>query len=495
MKNYKLSKSSFIRGLQCHKSLFLYQYHKDWRDAVSPEQQAIFDRGHNVGRLAQQLFPNGQDMSAKFGFNFDKSLPEMQAIMREKNSAVYEAPFLYSEVLSILDILVCEDGHFKAYEVKSSTSVSDTYIYDSALQFWVMTNSGIKLDDFCIIYLNNQYVREGDIDINRLFIIESVLDRIIPLQNEISQHIDEFKKVLELKNEPDMDIGTHCFNPYTCDFHGHCWKHIPEYSIFDIAGLFQDKKFNLYEQGFIRLEDIPDFYPLNAKQWMQVDCELKKYNVIQQDAIRKFLSTLNYPLIFLDFETIMPAVPMFDLSRPYQQIPFQYSMHYLGSKGGALQHSEFLAEAKHGIDPRIPFIESLIKDTEKDGDILVYNIAFERTRLNELAAIFPVYAEALQRITARMKDLMIPFEQRHYYTPEMKGSYSIKSVLPALVPALSYKDLEIGSGGLASNSFESLYDETDSGKIGTIRSNLLKYCELDTLAMVRILEVLVAAAV
>jgi len=210
--------------------------------------------------------------------------------------------------------------------------------------------------------------------------------------------------------------------------------------------------------------------------------------LIDKEAIKEFIFDLNYPLYFMDFETFQPAVPLFDNSRPYQQIPFQYSIHYKKSEESELTHFEFIAEP--GEDPREKFIKKLLEDTSAKGDIIVYNKAFEITRLKEIAKDFPACAEQIGERISRIKDLMIPFRQKHYYSPEMKGSYSIKAILPALVPELTYDELEIKEGGLASIAFESLWNETDMMIIAETREQLLEYCKLDTLAMVKILELI-----
>ena len=211
---------------------------------------------------------------------------------------------------------------------------------------------------------------------------------------------------------------------------------------------------------------------------------------IDIEEIRNFTNGLSYPLYFLDFETIGPAVPKYNGSRPYQQLVFQYSLYIQETLTSKLEHREYLADPSQ--DPRIKFIEQLIKDCGTSGDIVVYNIGFERGKLNDLMEVFPQYSNELGRIVNRMKDLMIPFQQKWYYTPEMKGSYSIKYVLPALVPKLSYGDLKIKEGGTASNTFLSMVNGTFKGDIKETRMQLLEYCKLDTYAMVKILEVLLS---
>lgn len=404
-------------------------------------------------------------------------------LLKNKQQVIYEASFNFSDVLSIADIVVQEKSSLKIFEVKSSTSVSETYLQDAALQYWVITNSGYKVKDFSIIYINNQYLRDGELDLNKLFITESVLRSIKPMQKWIEEKVNRFKKVLNKKTIPDIDIGEHCYNPYTCAFYEYCRKHIPDNSVFDLAGLQLNKKYDLYRQGIIRLKDIPDYISLPQTAKIQLDVFKSRKNIINKPEIKEFLSDLNYPIYFMDFETIQPAVPLFDKSKPYQQIPFQYSLHFKKSK---VEHFEFLADAVD--DPRIKFIENLLKDTRNKGDILVYNKPFEVTRLKEIAETFPVYRKQIEERISRIKDLMVPFQKKYYYTNDMQGSYSIKYVLPALIPDLSYKDLGINEGGLASIAFESLYYETDMFKISEIRNNLLEYCKLDTFAMVKLLE-------
>jgi len=452
-------------------------------DPVSEMQKAVFTRGTNVGILSQNLFPGGTDASPKSPSEYNNAVALTKKLLKNKQQVIYEASFNFSDVLSIADIVVQEKSSLKIFEVKSSTSVSETYLQDAALQYWVITNSGYKVKDFSIIYINNQYLRDGELDLNKLFITESVLRSIKPMQKWIEEKVNRFKKVLNKKTIPDIDIGEHCYNPYTCAFYEYCRKHIPDNSVFDLAGLQLNKKYDLYRQGIIRLKDIPDYISLPQTAKIQLDVFKSRKNIINKPEIKEFLSDLNYPIYFMDFETIQPAVPLFDKSKPYQQIPFQYSLHFKKSK---VEHFEFLADAVD--DPRIKFIENLLKDTRNKGDILVYNKPFEVTRLKEIAETFPVYRKQIEERISRIKDLMVPFQKKYYYTNDMQGSYSIKYVLPALIPDLSYKDLGINEGGLASIAFESLYYETDMFKISEIRNNLLEYCKLDTFAMVKLLE-------
>ncbi len=486
MGSHLLSKSSFIRGVQCEKHLYLYKYQYNEMDQLSDMQKAIFKRGTDVGKLAQELFPNGIDASPKSQFEYDKAVVVTKNLLKEKQKIIYEASFNFSDVLSVADIVVNDKSGLKVYEVKSSTSISETYIRDAALQYWVISNCGYKIKDFSITYINNQYVRKGEIELDKLFITESVLKLILRLQKWVEENVNRFKKVIAKKVIPKIDIGEHCYDPYTCGFYEYCRKHIPENSVFDLSGIHLNKKYDLYRSGIIKLKDVPDDANLSKNARLQLDVYKSKIDLIDKKAIKEFLSDLNYPIYFMDFETFQPAVPMFDNSRPYMQIPFQYSLHFKKNKKNKIDHSEFLAEA--GNDPRIKFIENLLRDTKGEGDILTYNKSFEILRLKEIAEAFPQYKKEIEERINRIKDLMIPFQKKYYYTYKMQGSYSIKYVLPALIPELSYKNLEINEGGLASVAFESLYFETDLMRIADTRTNLLEYCKMDTSAMVKLLE-------
>ena len=481
-----ISKSSFIKGIQCDKQLYLYKYHYDRMDEVSESQQVIFNRGHDVGELAQQLFPGGIK-ATEDPRKTAQAIERTTELIESGTKVIYEAAFVFDEVLVIADIIVWNGKQWNIYEVKSSTSISDTYYQDAAIQYYVISNC-LNVKDISLVYINNQYVRNGELELHKLYNIESVKDKVSGLQDLIKSELIRLKIVLRGKNVPDIGIGPHCSDPYQCGFWGYCWKDIPEYSVFNIAGLRGNKKFELYGLGYIKLEDVPEDYPLSQTQRLQIESHIGKKPVIDKDKINEFVKSITYPVYYMDFETFMPAIPMFNGTRPYQQIPFQYSLHYQKTSGDKVEHDEFLADAEG--DPREPFLKKLLMDTKEPGVILVYNKAFEITRMRELATDFPKYAKETEERIERIVDLMLPFQKRYYYKPEMLGSYSIKSVLPALVPDLSYKGMEIADGGTASAAFESLYYEEDVFKIKEIRENLLKYCGMDTLAIVRILDVL-----
>jgi len=456
-------------------------------DEIDEGKKLIFQRGTDVGVLARELFPNGI-IATEDPRQYSESISRTTRLIEESVPVIYEAAFSFNEVLVIADIIVKDKNRWHIYEVKSSTSVSETYELDASLQYYVISNILPGVKDVSIVFINNKYVRQGPLEPKKLFTIQSVTDKAIENQEHIRNEVVRLKNVLKEKTIPVKDIGPHCSAPYDCSFLGYCWKHVPGYSVFDIGGLRSEKKFDLYNQGVLLIEDVPVDYSLSAQQQIQVDCHKEKRIVIDLDKISEFLSVIKYPLYYMDFESIMPAVPIFDNARPYQQITFQYSLHCQQKRGSAARHFAFLAEASG--DPRKDFIENLMKDTKGKGTILVYNKTFEITRLKELAIDFPAYKEEIEERISWIVDLMDLFRKKHYYTPDMKGSYSIKAVLPALVPALSYDEMEISDGGTASSAFESLYYEKEETKIKEIRNSLLEYCKLDTLAMVEIMNIL-----
>lgn len=487
MSKYKLSKSTFIRGLQCEKSLYLYKHHYKLKDPISSSLQTTFDQGTNIGILAQKIFPNGVDVSPENHFKMVESVGKTLECINRGESIIYEATFIYDDVLSAIDILVKDNEGWKAYEVKSSTKVTDTYIKDATIQYYTIINSGIELKDISIVHINNQYVKKRELDINKLFTIKSVYNEVLEFLPQIPNEIKRLKDVIDGSEIPQVDIGLHCSDPYDCDFKGTCWKHIPEYSVFDISNLNKKKKFDLYNQGIITLDQIDlNNTTLNSNQKLQVQSEIEGSILIDEDQIRSFIGDLNYPLYFLDFETIRSPIPLFENSRPFQQIVFQYSVHIKQTPSSEIDHKEYLANPDG--DPRIGFVKKIVEDCGTEGDILVYNIGFERSKLVDLIEVFPQYSEKLENIINRLKDLMIPFKKKWYYKPEMRGSYSIKSVLPALTDNLSYDSIEIKEGGNASDTFLQMINKTFEGDEEIKRKQLLEYCKLDTEAMVEILK-------
>jgi hypothetical protein len=442
-----ISKSSFIRGTKCPKSLYLHFFQPEEWDEISEGQQNIFDIGHSVGSFAQQLFPGGIDASRGKHEKVNEAVAYTQELIHNGQKVIYEAAFSDEETLCYMDILVKEKNKWRAYEVKASTGVKDYHVMDAAFQYYVITRSGLSLADIFLVHINNQYIRRGEIAVQQLFTKVLMTETILPMQEDIPGQLKSLQEMLDAGIVPEIEMGRQCTHPYDCDFLEFCSQdcHCEERS--DEATASRD-----------------------------------------QDELDDFKSQLVYPLFFIDFETIFPAIPIHDESRPYQQIPFQFSLHVQQSENGTLKHYEFLGTPP--VDPRPDFIHSLLDNLGTVGSIIVWNQGFEMNRLREIARDFPEYSTQIAQVLERVVDLMVPFRRKHLYTPKMNGSYSLKAVLPALVPDLSYSDLEIQEGGSASMTYESLYYDIDPESITKKREALLKYCELDTLSMVRILNVL-----
>jgi hypothetical protein len=369
--------------------------------------------------------------------------------------------------------------------VKSSTHVKDVFINDVAIQYYVLLGCGLYIDRAELVLIDTSYVRQGDVDHKKLFKCVDITADVQNKQLAIAQEIKDQRSMLS-SPEPNIDIGPHCFDPYECEFTSHCFSHLPENSVFDFRDRGKPDTFELYRQGILRMEDVPSDQ-LGWRQQMQVDCLLNQSAVLKHDALIEFLAGLRWPLAFLDFETTyMTPVPLFDGTRPYEAVPFQFSLHIQEGLGDELHHHQFLSEDDN--DPRLPFLEALLAFIPKTGSIVVWNRSFESNILARLAGRYPEKREHLLGLNDRMVDLMIPFRNRDYYHWQMNGSYSIKAVLPALVPEFSYDGLSICSGDVAASSWIEMIHTSDNTNKNMLRESLLNYCELDTLAMFVILK-------
>ena len=352
---------------------------------------------------------------------------------------------------------------------------------------------GLNVKKASIVYINNEYVRGKELDITQLFNIEDVSDIARQKQNEIQTNIEMINSFMDeygKDNEPDRDLGLHCFNPYLCDFWNYCTRDLPKPNVFDVGGMWKSKKIEKYSEGKVSFEDLEN-EKLNPKYLEQIDFELNgREPKINRSAIKDLLDSLIYPLYFIDYESCQYAIPEYEGTKPYQQIPFQYSLHIKMDEDTPMEHREFLAEADDDNLIRT-FAESMIGDMPDNGSVIVYNKGFEASRNKEIGEMYPDLKEDMERFNSNIVDLMVPFRSRDYYTREMEGSYSIKKVLPALYPddpELDYGNLNlVHKGDEASQAFLSLRNMAPKEREKT-REALLRYCELDTYAMVKIWE-------
>ena len=484
-----LSKSKYCQFVQCKNILWFSKYKPECGE--KDNNDSILKKGRQVGEHAKDLFGDYEDVPSNKCINI--RIEKTEELLKNKPNIITAASFNYNNNFCSVDILKNDSDGVEIYEVKSSTKIKDIYLDDVSYQYFVLSNCGLKVKKACIVYINNEYIREKELDINQLFNIEDVTDITRQKQDEIRNNINlinEFMQTYDKDNEPQTDIGTYCSDPYSCPFWDYCTQDLPKPNVFDISGMFKSKKFKKYYEGKISFKDLEN-EKLNPKYLEQIDFELnRRQPKINKEAIKDILDSLNYPLYFIDYETCQYAIPEFEKTKPYQQIPFQYSLHIIKDKGAPLEHKEFLAEID---DENIirNFAESMIKDMPENGSVIVYNKGFEASRNREIGQMYDDLKDEMDRINANMVDLMIPFRNRDYYTKEMEGSYSIKYVLPALYPddpELDYSNLDlIHNGGEASEAFLSLKDKTPEEQ-KEIREGLLEYCKLDTLAMVKIWE-------
>lgn len=482
-KTFTLSKSRYTRGLQCHKSLWLYTYKPKLREE-SKTRQASFRQGNEVGEHARDIFPGGTFIAFD-GIPFEEQISQTQKALKTAK-VIYEATFSYGGVLVKADIMRKVGRSWELYEVKAANDMKDVHCDDAAIQYYVISGAGVKISKTFVTHLNREYVRKGNLDVQALFVSEDVTADVKAKQAGITAEIERQQKMLAGK-VPKIDIGPHCAKPYPCDFEKHCWQHIPENSIFDLAGNGV-KKWPLYNDGIIKMEDIP-LDKLKGQQLQQVQAYLDKKPVVDRAGLKAFLKDIWYPLYYLDFETFVAAVPPYDGLKPYQQIPFQYSLHSQKRAGGKLYHKEFLA--KPNCDPRKELLDSLLYEIPADACVLVYYQTFEKGRLKELAVQFPKKAKQINAIISNVRDLLVPFKGRALYSWEQQGSHSIKDVLPAFVKDMSYEGLEVGDGGEAVEAYQKMCKAAnDPQELAGIRNALLEYCCQDTLAMLRLLEVI-----
>jgi len=490
-KFWRISKSQYLKGVRCPKMLWLYRHRPDLAPEVTEGQQYLFDTGHEVGVLAQKCFKGGFEITAPY-YKIDLAIKSTQKAIRDGKKYVFEATACSDDgAFSRIDVLSKVDGtnEWDLIEVKSATEIQDYYLDDIALQRYAFSNAGYNIRKSELMHIDNEYVRYGALDPDKLFKIEDCTDLIIDRMTEVKITVRDLLAVLNTEKEPEVAIGNHCRDPFACDYIPYCWQGIPDYSVYTV--FTGRKREELLSQEIIEISSVPDNFELTDRQHTEVRAFKTNEIYCDSDAIRAFLDQLEYPLYYLDYEAIWPAVPLFDRSSPYQQIPFQFSLHIQKHKGAAPEHVGFLHTEVS--DPRPEFIKALIAKCGDKGSVVVYNQSYESRINNELGRDFPEYRSDLENINARMVDLLVPFRSRYLYHPQMKGSASLKSVLPAFVPEMSYDDLEISDGEMASirylSCIKNLISDEEKQKIF---SNLKKYCCRDTLAEVKLLDVLYA---
>ena len=482
-----ISKSKFLQGLQCPKLIWSAFNAKHLLPVADANTQAVFDQGHEVGTLAKRIFPNGIEILSD-PTDFEGAIQLTKKHLPSRRP-IFEATLSSNGGLARVDILnpVGKD-EWDIVEVKSTTSLKDVHIPDLAFQTWVFTEAGIKIRRCFLCHINNQFVRHGEIDPKELFTLCDVTAEVSAYSSEIEERISEMGKTIRASKCPEIQIGKHCDSPYTCPLYEHCWSFLPAHSVFDLYHDQKGRRWDLLKRNILRLSEIPTDYPLSPKQVIQRKVAQSGTPHVEHTKIQTFLKNLEYPLHFLDFETFSTAIPMFDGTRPYEQIPFQFSLHIIPKAGTKPEHRKFLADGRN--DPRADFMRQLKSSIEPSGSIVVFNAPFEKSRMKECAELLPEYKSWVSAVNGRIVDLLNPFKAFSFYHPNQCGSASMKLVLPALT-GKDYSRLEIQEGGAASREFVRVtFGDVTESERKRVRKALDEYCGQDTEGMVWILNAL-----
>ncbi len=484
----RLSKSKFVAGIQCLKRLHLEVYTPELAEDANEGQEARLEQGQEVGLLAQRKFPSG--VLVGFEDGIDDAVANTAALMDDPSvRAIFEATFQHSNLLVRVDVLQRRpNNRWRLVEVKSSVDMKPHYLYDVAIQYHVLNACGLDMSSACLMHLNRDYRYDGtQHDLATLFTIRDQTRQIRQLDAAVPGLLRTQRKMLAKATPPDIPPGPQCTDPYQCEFFNYCNPELPSDHISFLPGISAKKREALVGLGVSLIREIPEDFPLTEPQ-ARVHSALTTGRTWVSESLQRELAELKCPLYFMDFESVYPAIPRFQGMWPYAQIPFQWSVHRKLTRHSRLEHFEFLAEDQY--DPRPTFIASLCEVLGKSGKIVVYNAGFESQRLSELANWLPEYRERIENIRARLWDLW-PFVRRHVYHPEFRGSFSIKAVLPALAPEMSYEGMEVSDGGEAGLAWDQMVrGEFDLVERQRLKKALLSYCAQDTLAMVKILDAL-----
>ena len=485
----QLSKSRFMAGLQCLKRLYLECYDRDLADQIDARQQAIFDTGTGVGELARERYPNGRLIEEQY-FQFSQAARTTEKVLSDTSvPAIFEGAFAFEKIRIRADILKRnEEGSFDLIEVKSTTSAKREHIPDVAIQLHVLEGMGIPVRQAHLMHINNEYVYQGGAyDLEELFSLKDVTEEAREFVSEIApEKLVEMWQALGGETVPDIEAGSQCTRPYRCPFYAHCHQQVTEHPVSDLPMASRKLLEELKESGIEDIRGIPDDHlGLNALQQRVRDCVATDSTFVSPELPAK-LREISFPVSFLDFETFNPALPVYVGTRPYQPVPFQWSLH-IKSASGHMSHESFLCQDTE--DPRPALVESLLSAMPCEGTIMAYS-NYEQTVMKQLATEFPECEGALLALCDRTFDLL-KLIREEYYHPQFHGSFSIKSVLPVLVPEMGYGDLEIQHGLIAAIDFGRMVaEDTPIAERNKTRDALLAYCQRDTEAMVRVFEVL-----
>ncbi|MFN3680677.1 MAG: DUF2779 domain-containing protein [Nitrospira sp.] len=482
-----MSKSKYLAGLQCSKRLYLEVHHPELATPPDLATQLVLKQGTEVGRHARCLFPGGV-LIDEGPRQREEALARTASVMTDPSvSAVFEGAFQHDGVFVRADILQRDSGpdgnrrSWRLIEVKSSSRVKDIHLDDLSIQSVVLEGAGLLLSAVCLMHIDTNYVYEGgSVDWQKLFTIEDVTIAVANRRIEVPERLTTMKTLLQASVPPAVEPGRQCHSPSQCPFWNHCTKNKPDRWIYYLPGS-KDIAERLAKQGISTIDDIPADVPLSPSQRRVKD------NVEWiSPGLKTALRSIRYPVHHVDFESVMLAVPRFPFTRPYQPIPVQWSNH-IEEEPGRLRHQEFLHTEP--TDPRKRWAETLIESLGQEGTICVYS-SYEEAMMRQLMETFSEFRSAFQSILKRLCDLHQLIKE-HYYHPQFNGSYSMKAVLPAIVPSLGYEDLAIQSGAqAAAKYYHIVFVETDWVERVTLQASLLQYCSRDTLALVELRRIL-----
>lgn len=480
MNNYQVSKTSFLKLEQCHKAFYLYKKHPYLRDKPGTDKLLTFKRGHDVGYYAWQLFPGGKDVSA-LTKNKTEALSLTAELIHQKENVIYEATFVYNGALVMADILVRSEEKYTAFEIKSSLKISETYVKDACLQYYVIKNCLPELDDLFLVTLNPDYILEEETEPKKLFRRRSMKSKAESNFTYFENRLREADLLIEQNNIPNIAVGKHCFRPYQCDFFGTCWKEIlnPQ-SIFNMPLVDKTLLFDLYNNGIKTIDGIPD-ETLNKEHLLTIKSAiLKSEPCYNPEEISRFISGLTEPVMTLDMEIWGPAIPQIKGTRPFEQVPFLASCY----NGHDYTHV-FVA---HQGDERRAFAEQLIALTSGANTLVVYDKTMELQAIQNLRNLFPDLDEALENVKNKLMDVAELFIGASYYHPAFKNNFSLKAICAVLIDDVSYGT--INSGLEAMNVFDTFRNEANNVEKNKLKLQLLDYCNMDAYCTHRLLSFL-----
>jgi len=486
MKKPLITKSRYLDGLKCTKFLW---YKCNARDKIPPDDagaQARFGQGREVEPYAHQLFPDG--IAVEGTTELAKIAAKSQSLLVERKPLI-EAGFIYRDVYARADILSpAARGKWDIIEIKSAASIKNDNYHDLALQRFCYEGAGVPISRCNMMYINNKYVRQGPIEPKKLFCRDDVTETVNKCAGGIEERLRAMRRIIELKKCPEVKIGPQCSAPHDCPMISVCWAFLPKKNVATFCGMRKKKVFTLIDRGIYHINDVPADVSLSHKQHIQRECCKAGKPHVNVPGIVDFLSRLKFPLYFLDFETLSSAIPRYDNTMPFKNIPFQFSLHIWESPDTEPIHHEHLAD---GIaDPRPEILNKLRTLLGNRGSIVCYNVAFEKARLKECATAIPEYQKWFDSLKCRFVDLYAPFRAFDYYNSAQDGSASIKEVLPVLTDK-SYTGMEIAGGGAAASEYARVtFGDVTAAERQRVRNALERYCELDTIGMVDIVKAL-----